>query len=163
MDFEEKTRVYLDTSVISHLDHPDAGEKHEITHRFWEEAKTGRYDIFISETVLREINRCDEEKRKKLLGYLEQLSFSTTVETPEIAQLGADIIRGGLLPPKSVADSLHIAAALDSECDYLLSWNMKHLTRVKTNNGIRLLTAGARRKPIEIITPQQLNEILKGV
>jgi hypothetical protein len=44
-----KLKVYLDTSVISHLDQPDKPSEYEYSHLFWENAKFGEFNMFISE------------------------------------------------------------------------------------------------------------------
>jgi hypothetical protein len=41
----EKLKLYLDTSVISHLDQPDKDIEYRYTHEFWDRAKAGEYDI----------------------------------------------------------------------------------------------------------------------
>ncbi|MBP5359595.1 MAG: hypothetical protein J6Y69_10510 [Treponema sp.] len=43
-----KTKVYLDTSVISYLEQDDAPERKKITCEVWETLKSGKYDILIS-------------------------------------------------------------------------------------------------------------------
>ena len=44
-----KTKVYLDTSVISYLEQTDAPEQMQITRNVWETLKSGKYDIYITE------------------------------------------------------------------------------------------------------------------
>jgi predicted nucleic acid-binding protein len=51
----KKLRVYLDTSVISHLQHEDAPEKITNTLKLWEEIKSGKYTMVISDVTLDEI------------------------------------------------------------------------------------------------------------
>lgn len=64
-------KIYLDTSVISYLDQRDAPEQMNETREVWEIFKKGRYEIFISDVVVYEINKCGVEKRKTLLDYLD--------------------------------------------------------------------------------------------
>jgi predicted nucleic acid-binding protein len=45
----KKLKIYLDTSVISHLQHEDVPEKMKETLLFWEELKTGKYDVVTSD------------------------------------------------------------------------------------------------------------------
>ena len=47
-----KLRVYLDTSVISHLEQEDVPEKMEQTRKVWEILQTGKYEVVISDLVL---------------------------------------------------------------------------------------------------------------
>ncbi len=59
-----KIKIYLDTSVISYLDQQDAPERMRETQEIWQLFKAGRYDIYISDVVVYEINRCSSEKRE---------------------------------------------------------------------------------------------------
>jgi predicted nucleic acid-binding protein len=43
-----KFKVYLDTSTISYLSQDDAPEKMQETLEFWDDVKSGVYDVFIS-------------------------------------------------------------------------------------------------------------------
>jgi predicted nucleic acid-binding protein len=53
-----KPKLYLDTSVISHLDADDTPEKMEDTLRFWEMLKTNKFHVIISNVTLTELNKC---------------------------------------------------------------------------------------------------------
>lgn len=58
-----KLKVYLDTSVISHLEQKDVPEKMEQTQKLWKIFQSGKYDVVISDLVLAEINECKEPKK----------------------------------------------------------------------------------------------------
>jgi predicted nucleic acid-binding protein len=151
-----KFKIYLDTSVISHLDQPEKDAEHRYTHEFWDKAKAGEYDIFISAVVIREINRCEEAKREKLINLLNEIEFNNILITVEVDELANQIIERGILTKSSMEDCRHIAAAVVGNCDYLLSWNMKHLCNVFTNEGIRQITFSSGYKNIQIIPPSML-------
>ena len=55
-----KPKVYLDTSVVSYLDQTDAPEQMQITRDVWETFKSGKYDIYISDVVIRELSKCSD-------------------------------------------------------------------------------------------------------
>lgn len=57
----KKLRVYIDTSVISHLQADDAPGKMEATHNFWKFLYD--YECYISELVIAEIASCPEPKK----------------------------------------------------------------------------------------------------
>ena len=61
---ERKIKIYLDTSVISHLDQNDALEKKYETLKFWDKLKTERFDIYISDVTIEEINQCSSNQKK---------------------------------------------------------------------------------------------------
>ena len=55
-----KLKVYLDTSVISHLMQEDVPDKMEDTRELWEMFKAGKYDVYLSTVTLEEISGCPE-------------------------------------------------------------------------------------------------------
>ena len=59
-----KTKIYLDTSVLSYLKQDDSPERMKATLQFWEELKT-RDDIiiYLSDVTLAEVSDCYEPKR----------------------------------------------------------------------------------------------------
>ncbi|MDR0986138.1 MAG: PIN domain nuclease [Ruminococcus sp.] len=152
----EKLKLYLDTSVISHLDQPDKDIEYRYTHEFWDRAKAGEYDIYISAGVIDEIKKCDEVKKQILLDYLDEIYFNEIEITPEISIIADSIIEREILTKKSIEDCRHIAAAVVGECDYLLSWNMKHLCNIFTNDGVRHITMDYGYKELQIIPPSML-------
>ena len=48
-----KLRVYLDTSVVSHLLQEDVPEKMADTRQLWEMFRTGKYEVFKLMIILR--------------------------------------------------------------------------------------------------------------
>jgi predicted nucleic acid-binding protein len=151
-----KLKIYLDTSVISHLDQSDKPSEHEYSHLFWESAKLSEYELFISETVIEELNGCKPEKAELLFTYLSEVAYTLLPQSEEARTLAAAIINRGILPKRSISDSLHVAYALMAECDYLLTWNMKHMANIYVNDEMRILTLETRHKPIRLIPPSML-------
>jgi predicted nucleic acid-binding protein len=149
-----KPKIYLDTSTISHLDQPGKPSEYEYTHLFW--GGIEKYDVYISEVVVRELAKCDDKKAAKLFGFIADIEYTMFEKTGEIYALADRIVQRKILPPKNIEDARLIAHALAVECDYLLTWNMDHLANVDTNKGVRLLTFDLMRKPILIIPPSML-------
>ena len=48
-------KIYLDTSVISHLQHEDVPEKMQDTLLFWRMLESGSYEVTISDITLMEL------------------------------------------------------------------------------------------------------------
>ena len=59
---------------------------------------------------------------------------------------------------EELEDCQHIAAAIISECDCIISWNFKHIVNIKTIRGVRAITNLKGHKPIEILNPSVLLE-----
>jgi predicted nucleic acid-binding protein len=155
----KKLKIYLDTSVISHLLHEDVPEKRNDTIRLWERIKNGYYDVYTSTVTFYEIDECAEELRIKLRQFIDEIDVTIINLAENELQLAEKIIELGILTRKSIDDCYHIACAIVSECDIIVSWNIKHLVNYKTINGVRGISQIERYKPIDICTPQ----ILLGV
>ena len=107
-----KLKLYLDSSVISHLFAEDTPDKMADTIRLWNECINGKYDIYISEVVTNEIRQCQEPKLSNMLEKMRLIDFQVLQETDEIKTLAAEYVKGGVLKEKSLADCFHIAYTL---------------------------------------------------
>ena len=85
--------------------------------------------------------------------------FTLLEKDSDAEKLADQIIELGILTDKSHDDCLHIAIAVLEACNYIVSWNFKHLVNVKTINGVRAITNLKGFTPIDIITQEML---LKG-
>lgn len=68
-----KLKVYLDTSVVSHLLQEDVPEKMPDTRQLWEMFKDGKYEVYLSTVTLKEIQKCPEPKRTQLIDCLNEI------------------------------------------------------------------------------------------
>ena len=151
----KKARIYLDTSVISYLEQTDAPEKMQITREVWETFKRGKYDIYLSNVVLRELSECsDENKRSILLSHLKEIEYELINVTDDVVAFAEQIVDFGFLKKRSFDDCQHIAAAVVSDCDYIVSWNFKHIVNFKMIEGIKMLTTISGYKNIMIYSPE---------
>ena len=158
----KKLKIYLDTSVISHLQHEDAPEKMKDTLLFWNELKTGKYEVVISELTLREIRRCPQPKQADLIDYLGEIEYKVLYDSEEIMALAKAYVADGVLAQKNENDCVHIAFAATSECDVIVSWNFKHMVRLKTIQGVRITNAkNGYFKPMDIVQPTMIGDDTK--
>jgi len=155
---KRKLKVYLDTSIISHLDAPDTPEKMSDTQRLWEDIKDGRFEIFISDLTMLELERCPEPKRTTILKYLPEIDFTEIEENDEALQLSRLYLEAGGLPPKSKDDALHIAIASVHDCDIITSWNFKHIVNLRAIEAVEAINFAMRYKNIRVMPPNVLIE-----
>jgi predicted nucleic acid-binding protein len=154
----KKLKIYLDTSVISHVQAEDAAEKATSTLRLWEEMIQDKYDICISKLVLAELNKCSEPKRTLMFHYLNRLK-TEILEIDEVIELLAlKYIEENIIPEKYGDDATHISAATVNNCDYIISWNFNHMVKVKTIMGVNGINKLMRYKEIGIVSPDSLIE-----
>ena len=123
----KKLKIYLDSSIISHLFAEDSLDKMRITQEFWREIVEGVYEAVISSFVIVELGKCQEPKRTLMLNKLLQLGIIELDVDEEAAFLALKYIEHGVLSEKQYEDAFHIAAATVAKCQVLASWNFKHL------------------------------------
>ena len=91
-----KLKVYLDTSVISHLQQEDVPEKMHETQELWRQFKERPdVDIIISDLVIREISKCSEPKLSFLLRELAQIDYKMVQVTEEERGLADIYLKNG--------------------------------------------------------------------
>ena len=107
---------------------------------------------------LREIEKCSEPKKTKLINRLNEIQFTILDITEDIITIAKKIIGMGILTQKSFDDCQHIGVAVLNECDCIISWNFKHIVNVKTIRGVRAITNLEGYKDVEIWNPSVLLE-----
>jgi len=149
-------KIYLDTSAISHLEQPEKPFEQVHSREMFECIKAGLYEVYLSSVVFDEIDKCSPERKALLLNHIAEINFETLSITKPVIALAKMIIEKNVLPPKSERDSQHIAAAINAGCDYIISWNMKHMANVEINKNIRHIIIDEGYKDILLIPPSML-------
>ena len=152
-----KLRIYLDTSVISHLDAPDAADKMQDTLTLWNKIKADEYTVVLSSITLAELDECLEPKREVLFDYLNKIQYEVVELDAQAIEIAEKFVDLGILKQKSFDDCQHIAAAIISKCDAIISWNFKHIVNHKTIQGVKAVTALSGFKDVMIYTPSILS------
>lgn len=151
-----KQKLYFDTSVISYLDQQDAPGMMQQTIQFWEQVKDGRFSVVLSEVTELEVGNCPEPKRSILLDFLNQIQYDVVQISKEMEFVAQKFVELGVLGERHVNDRLHLAAAIVSGCDILVSWNFKHLVKHKTIMGAKAVAAFGNYGDIWIYPPASL-------
>jgi len=150
-----KERIYLDTSVISYLDQQDSPEKMQETQIFWELLKLDNYEVLISDIAMIEIQKCTSDKLQKLLEYLDNISYNLIYGDQEGMALANKYIEYAVLTEKSAIDCQHIALASIYECDYITSWNFRHMANVQTMKKVNAINNLEGYKEVKIYPPTE--------
>ena len=158
----KKLQIYLDTSIINHLDADDSPDMQQITIEFFNNyVKAGKYDVFISPVVINEIEKTtDKNRREELLSTVKRYPLKiidTELIVNEIEELASVYIERGIIPVNKIEDALHIAITTVEELDVLLSWNFRHLANV--NKEMRIHAANILQgytKEFRMITPMEV-------
>lgn len=137
----KKLKIYLDTSVINFLYADDAPDFQAATIDFFEQyVRLGRYDVFISDVVIAEIDKTqNRERRDILLGVISEYALRILSSDAEANRLAELYVAEKIIPAKKVEDALHIALATVHQIEILLSWNFKHLANINKQLLVRSL------------------------
>jgi len=154
----KKLKIYLDTSVISHLDQQDAPDKMSDTLALWEDIKTGIYDVVISDLTMAEIDDCAEPKRSFMRLRVAEIHYEEANRDDESRRLSVLYFERGGLPPKSKDDALHIAIATIHNCDIILSWNFRHIVNLRAITAVEAVNIQEGYRTLRILPPTVLLE-----
>ena len=153
-----KSRVYIETSVISYLtarkvkDIRLAGDQQHT--RVWWELHRAKFDLFSSDLVFNEARAGDPTVA---LARLDILKLTTKlVTTPEAEFLAAKLLYEGAVPQKAADDALHIAIAVTHQVHYLLTWNCRHIANAVLRSKIDAVCIAAGYTPLVICMPPEL-------
>lgn len=150
-------KVYVETSVIGayfeeRKDVVSASQRY--WSRLWWDHISSQYDMIVSEGVINELADPDFQYSQDALSLVDLV---TQVEiSNEVRDIVNVYITRKLMPQGPLGDALHLALASYYKCDYLLTWNCKHLANPNKFQHIRIVnTALGLYVPI-ITTPNQL-------
>ena len=152
-----KLKLYLDTSVISHLDAPHKPNEMVETLALWEYLKI-RVDveIVISELTLRELSRCSQPKLQFVLEKLNEFDYLLLEISEDDRNLANHYLENAVLTEKSIDDLTHIAIATLNDCRYILSWNFKHFVNPKTINAVYAINRMKNLPEVNIVSPSMM-------
>jgi predicted nucleic acid-binding protein len=146
---------------MSHLDADDVPQKMDETKELAENIKNGMFEIVIPEVAFDEMKRCSQPKKNLMLAFVDSIDCLHLDTNDTIWKIANEITKAGLLKEKQRNDRLLIVCAVYSQCDYLVSWNIKDLANVDTEEGVRKITKIMGFKDVAIVTPTALKILLK--
>ena len=153
-----KPKVYVETTILSYLaarKSKDArtAERQSVTRRWWDWRRTS-FELYVSAAVEEECRRGDPGQVRRRLTLLTETSILPLNE--RIMGLAKKLVVPGGFPDVAEADAVHVAAATVYECEYLVTWNIRHIA----NAQIRRLTERIIREhgyqTTTICTPEEL-------
>lgn len=150
-------KIYIETSVPNFLFAEDAPEKQEITKKFFKK-DIKRYELFLSDLVLDEIAKSPKERKEKMQEIISNLNFKELKINDESEQLADKYIQAKIIPERYKNDALHIAIAVVNNIDVIISWNMRHIVKLKTIVEVNKVNKEHGYKEILINTPEEVIE-----
>jgi hypothetical protein len=158
-----RPKVHIETSVLSYLAarpsrNSITAARQRITEHWWNQERH-RFDLLASELVTTEAERGDPSVVQARLSLLRQMELIPLDN--QVLSLAQSLVTPSAIPVKAAPDAIHIAAANIADCDFLLTWNFRHIANAHIRREVeRLLSVHGYRKttictPEELVSPNQ--------
>jgi predicted nucleic acid-binding protein len=150
-------RVYVESTIPSFYHEtrqtPAIVARREWT-RQWFDSAPARYELVTSPAVLDELAEGQAERSAERLALIANLPL-LPIEPP-IAAIVKAYIRHKLMPGDPGGDALHLALASYHTCDFLVTWNCKHLANANKFGHIRGVNTMLGLHVPALVTPLEL-------
>lgn len=150
----EPLRVYIETTIPSaYFDErttPEMIRRREATRRWWAHA-VGTCALVTSSVVREELKKGPPHRRTAWLDLIEGLPDLSAV--PAIRPILLSYHRHKLMPED---DAFHLALASFHRCDFLVTWDRKHLANPNKFRHIRGVNTRLRLFVPRIVSPSDL-------
>ncbi len=152
-----KNKVYIETSIPSfyHENRTDiaAIARKDWTRQWWDNYRY-QFELFSSAAVIEELQNGEYLKKDDCLLLMEEIQL-LSIET-EIAEITDAYIKHKIMPNNPTGDALHLAITSYYKCDYLLTWNCKHIANANKFQHIRQINGLLGLFTPNLITPLEL-------
>jgi hypothetical protein len=152
-----RPRVYVETTIPSFYHEersaPDIVARREWTRQWWSDAAE-RYELVTSTAVLDELIGGPPERSQKWLDLVRDVPL-LPVEAA-IAEIVQAYLRHRVMPTDPAGDALHLALASYHKCDFLVTWNCRHLANANKIGHIRRVNTMLGLFVPALVTPLEL-------
>lgn len=152
-----RPRVYIETSIPSFYFEsrtaPEMIARREWTRQWWDNAEDS-YDLVTSGAVIAELSRGNFPNRDQCLDLLASIPVVTTDSA--VLEIVKAYIANHVMPNDPVGDALHLALSSYHKCDFLLTWNCRHLANANKFGHIRRINTLLGLFIPSLVTPLEL-------
>jgi predicted nucleic acid-binding protein len=122
--------------------------------RDWWDNHRQDYLLVTSEAVLDELTRGDFPNKENALLLIKDVSL-LEIDDP-VTEIVEAYVRHKLMPQNPLGDALHLALASYYKCDFLLTWNCKHLANANKFDHIGRVNMLLGLYVPKLVTPLEL-------
>jgi len=153
-----KTRLYLEASPIIMIEPGQDPIRQAITKEFFRivTKKSDEYELFVSPVTIEEMQGGMHGTSEVSDEFLNSLQHAKLPENDEAENLTWIYTIDGVLSQAKINDLRHVAYAVVSHCDYVITWNMRHLANEKTVSRVNMVNSQENYGKIFIATPEFL-------
>ncbi|HZF11721.1 MAG TPA: type II toxin-antitoxin system VapC family toxin [Thermoanaerobaculia bacterium] len=149
--------MYVETTIPSFYHEartsPDSVARRDWTRQWWKEA-LDLYQLVTSTAVLDELAGGSAERGALRLDLVRALPILPI--DPAIIEIVEAYIRYKLMPTDPGGDAMHLALASYHKCDFLVTWNCRHLANANKFGHIRRVNTMLGLFVPALVTPLEL-------
>ena len=153
----ERARVYIETSIPSFYcttrSDPESIARRNWTREWWD-TRRGEYEVVTSAAAL------DELRKWSYAGSTDALALMAEVRLVPVEAAVMEIVeayvRHHVMPTDPRGDALHLALASYHQCEFLLTWNCRHLANANKFRHIRRVNTMLGLYVPALVTPMEL-------
>lgn len=122
--------------------------------RDWWDNRRQSYLLVTSEAVLDELTRGDYPNKEKALHLINEVPL-LEIDDP-VTEIVEAYVLHKVMPQNPLGDALHLALASYYKCDFLMTWNCKHLANANKFDHIRRINMLLGLYVPKLVTPLEL-------
>ena len=149
--------VHIETTIPSFLfeqrEEPEMVARRNWTREWWGECRDA-FRLATSEAVLAELGEGDYESKDDAIALLDGVSLLDIPD--EVADIIDVYLDNRLMPRERLGDALHLALASYHKCDFLLTWNCRHIANANKFEHIRIINTRLGLFVPALVTPIEL-------
>jgi predicted nucleic acid-binding protein len=150
-------RVYVETTIPSFYHDartaPAIKLRRAWTRAWWRKAQS-QYELVTSEAVLDELAGGASDQSTARLALVHGLLLLPV--DPAITEIVQAYIQHQLMPRDTAGDALHLALASHHKCDFLVTWNCRHLANANKFRHIRRVNTLLGLYVPALVTPLEM-------
>ena len=156
-------RVYIETTIPSFYHEircePEMVARRDWTREWWDYHRSD-FNVVTSEAVIEELESGTFPQKSDALALIQNVPLLDIDDA--VADIVDAYIKHTVMPADPTGDTLHLALASFHKCDFLLTWNCRHLANankfahIRRVNGILGLFVPALVTPLELLGEKEL-------
>jgi len=152
-----KPKIYIESSIPSFYyelrPEPEMVARREWTRQWWDN-HADKYLLVTSAAVLDELGEGDYPNQEEVLQLASTLPLLPVEDA--IAEIVETYVQHKVMPADVLGDALHLALASYHKCDFLLTWNSRHLANANKFAHIRRVNTMMGLYVPLLVTPLEL-------
>jgi len=150
-----KQKVYLETTMFNYY-FDRTRNAQPATVAFFEAIGAGEFEGYTSVYAYNELDEALEPQRTNMLNLIEKYRILVLDTSDEVIQLANKYMENKIIPANKRVDALHIAIASVNDLDIILSFNFKHINKLKTKTLIPATNLISGYREISIAQPEEV-------